>query len=702
MKAIWETYKLAIVIGVIIVAFFTAMILSASAPRRFHTNVEKPARAPAAAGAAAPAAVEPAAAEPATAQSPTAGAAASAPLGAEFGAAVLAVELLQLWVEAGAPETEPFDYTGVDGKTYQATYESDIHPLFTENAAWFEGSQACGGCHFGNVENSYHEMDLTTYEGMLKGGDVLSSPPGAPILGQTAGKTDFNWDHAMLRSRLRDNRMPPGWEFDITETNRDGPCLELTSAGVEIQKDGDKYQYGCDLNAVGVIAAWVEAGAPEKKTFEYGGEKLTFEGAVQPFFTQAEMWYPGSQACTSCHFGNVENSYHEMDLGTYQGILTGGDAVSSPPGVPILGQSAVGKTDYDWANSVLRKRLRNNRMPPGWEFDITEGNRDGPYVLHGKPVELEAEEEEVFGTGECKVKSVALLEAWVAAGLPENEPFDFTDDAGSACQGTYAADIAPLFAQAGAWFEGSPPCSSCHFGNVENSYHEMDLATHKGLLTGGDALSNPPGVPIFGQSAVGQTDYDWAASMMRSRLRDNRMPPGWEFDISETNRDGPCLEIASTGLEIQKDGDKYKYGCDLNAVGVIAAWVEAGAPEKKDFEYGGEKLTFERHVQPFFTQPEMWYPGSQACTACHFGNVENSYHEMDLGTYAGILKGGDVLSNPPGTPILGQSAVGKTDYDWANSMLRKRLRNNRMPPGWVFDITEENRDGPFVMAGTKK
>jgi len=54
---------------------------------------------------------------------------------------------------------------------------------------------------------------------------------------------------------------------------------------------------------------------------------------------------------------------------------------------------------------------------------------------------------------------------------------------------------------------------------------------------------------------------------------------------------------------------------------------------------------------------------------------------MDLSSYAGIIAGGDVLSEPPGVPILGQLEVGSEDYDWSHSRLRARLRNNRMSPG---------------------
>ncbi len=610
------------------------------------------------------------------------------------GAAAKAVELIAAWVEAGAPETEAFDYVGIDGNTYEASYDVDIQPLFTENGLWFEGAQACTGCHFGNTENSYHEMDLSNYAGVMSGGDVLSEPPGVPLLGQSeVGATDFDWDHAKLKERLRNNRMPPGWEFDITEANRDGPCLEVSDEGVEVQLD----EYDCDLHALDLIGAWVEAGAPETETFEFSGAELAFESAVLPFFTEPNMWFEGSQNCTGCHFGNTENSYHEMDLSSYAGIMTGGDALSEPPGVPLLGQSEVGADDYDWAHSKLRARLRNNRMAPGWEFDITEENRDGPLVLHGERVEAEAEMA-LYGNGDCKVKAVDLIAAWVEAGAPETETFDFSDLDGADCEATYEVDIQPLFTENGLWFEGAQACTGCHFGNTENSYHEMDLSNYAGVMSGGDVLSEPPGVPLLGQSEVGATDFDWDHAKLKERLRNNRMPPGWEFDITEANRDGPCLEVSDEGVEVQLD----EYDCDLHALDLIGAWVEAGAPETETFEFSGAELAFESAVLPFFTEPNMWFEGSQNCTGCHFGNTENSYHEMDLSNYSGIMSGGDVLSEPPGVPLLGQSEVGADDYDWAHSKLRARLRNNRMAPGWEFDITEENRDGPVILAGTKK
>jgi len=296
------------------------------------------------------------------------------------GAAAKAVDLIGAWVEAGAPETDEFDYTGIDGETYQASFDVDIQPLFTTNNLWFEGQQACIGCHFANTENSYHEMDLSSYQAILTGADPLSDPPGVSILGASeGGAMNFNWDSSELRHRLRNNRMPPGWEFDITEANRDGLCVEVSADGASVVQ----FEYGCELNGVGLIAAWVDAGAPESDSFEYGGAQLNFERDVQPFFTQPEMWYEGSQACTGCHFANSENSYHEMDLSSYEGMVTGADPLSDPPGVSILGASEGGATDFNWENSELRVRLRNNRMAPGVPFDITEENRDGPMILAG-------------------------------------------------------------------------------------------------------------------------------------------------------------------------------------------------------------------------------------------------------------------------------------------------------------------------------
>ncbi len=306
-------------------------------------------------------------------------------------AAIKAVDLIGAWVDSGAPESKTFQYTAIDGNKYDADFQSDILPLFTNDGIWFKGSRSCASCHFANSENAYHEMDTTSYSGLMKGGDVLSHPPGVPLFGESGiGKTDYDWDHSKLKARLRNNRMPPNWPEDLTETNRDGPCITINGKkGVHVQgSDGlKKHKYGCEANVVGLIGAWVDGGAPKTSSFTYAGVQLNFQRDVLPLFVKPNMWFAGSAPCSSCHFANSEISYHEMDLSTYEGIMKGGDVISEPPGVALLGENKIGATDFNWEKSKMRARLRNNRMPNAIEFDITEENRDGPLVLKGKRIE---------------------------------------------------------------------------------------------------------------------------------------------------------------------------------------------------------------------------------------------------------------------------------------------------------------------------
>ncbi len=143
----------------------------------------------------------------------------SAPVLGKGECEVAAVDLIGAWVDAGASDTEAFTFTATDGSTCQGTFAEEILPFFTQSGMWFENSPACNSCHNGNTETSLHEMDLNTYEGIMKGADVLSSPPGAPII------VPGDWHASKLRGRLRNNRMPPGMPFDITEGNRNGPTV---------------------------------------------------------------------------------------------------------------------------------------------------------------------------------------------------------------------------------------------------------------------------------------------------------------------------------------------------------------------------------------------------------------------------------------------------------------------------------------------
>ena len=291
--------------------------------------------------------------------------------------------------------------------------------------------------------------------------------------------------------------------------------------------------------------------------------------------------------------------------------------------------------------------------------------------------------------------AVTLMGMWVKAGAP-NGAFAYEDLGGKAANGTFDADILPLFTKEGVWGEDAdgtalPSCASCHTGITEESYHEMDLTSYEGIMTGGDSLAKPPGISLLApyesrKAHKGERTRDlkmgWSTSTMRHRLRDNRMPPGVVFDITEENRDGP------TGKE----------------VGIIGDWVAAGTPNDDNFK---------KNVLPLFTEEGAWGVDADdtplpSCASCHTGITEESYHEMDLTSYEGMMTGGDSLAKPPGISLFagydnrkahkGQK-TSELPNNWGASTMKIRLRDNRMPPGIVFDITEENRDGPIVLHG---
>ena len=300
---------------------------------------------------------------------------------------------------------------------------------------------------------------------------------------------------------------------------------------------------------------------------------------------------------------------------------------------------------------------------------------------------LDSEQEtmELYGFGECQVHAVDLIGSWVEAGVPEKEPFAFNALDGSPCEGAFAVDLYPLLVVHGVWYEDAPPCKECHYSNSELSKHQLDMGSYAGILVGANMVTDPPGQSILGESAPGAGDFHWERSTLHARLRNDRMPPGYPFDPTEDNLDGPSLTINGIGVR---------------AVDMIGTWVEAGAPEAEPFgEYGA---TFEADILPLFVEDDLWFEGSQACTACHAGGGVTAIPSMDLSSYAGILAGEIDSSNGSTISLLGETTPGAGDFDWEASILRASLRNNRMPPEFPFDISGENRDGPVILAGKTK
>ncbi len=112
----------------------------------------------------------------------------------------------------------------------------------------------------------------------------------------------------------------------------------------------------CQIAALNLIGAWVSAGYPENDPFTFTDVKgrtcqATFYKDVQPLFIESNIWYPGSQGCSSCHHADVATSIMNMDLSSYAGILAGSRrANGEAKGQDILGGGV-------WEQSLLYQML---------------------------------------------------------------------------------------------------------------------------------------------------------------------------------------------------------------------------------------------------------------------------------------------------------------------------------------------------------
>lgn len=136
--------------------------------------------------------------------------------------------------------------------------------------------------------------------------------------------------------------------------------------------------------------------------------------------------------------------------------------------------------------------------------------------------------------------------------------------------------------------------------------------------------------------------------------------------------------------------------CRIYALDLLGAWAQAGAPEAEAFDFQdlqGQDCqgTYERDVMPLFTQPNLWYAGSLACTACHGENLDRAAARMDLTSYAGIRAGSRrENASAAGNDILGGG-------DWEKSKLHQVIITRFMPLGRPPTSPEK---GPVIWVGT--
>jgi len=105
---------------------------------------------------------------------------------------VAAVDFIGGWADAGASETDVFQFTDANGQNCESTF-AEVKPLFLEGNLWYMGSLSCVSCHAGDVAVSPAQLDLSTYQGITAGSrraDAESN--GMDIL------SSGNWESSIL------------------------------------------------------------------------------------------------------------------------------------------------------------------------------------------------------------------------------------------------------------------------------------------------------------------------------------------------------------------------------------------------------------------------------------------------------------------------------------------------------------------------
>ena len=125
----------------------------------------------------------------------------------------------------------------------------------------------------------------------------------------------------------------------------------------------------------------------------------------------------------------------------------------------------------------------------------------------------------------CHVAGVDLIGAWVDAGSPESDAFEFTDANGVKCEATFA-DVQPLFTNANLWYSGSLSCISCHSVDLAVSPAQLDLSSYEGILAGSRRADDAPkGTDILGGG-------QWKSSLLYQFIAESKEVPGHDAALS--------------------------------------------------------------------------------------------------------------------------------------------------------------------------
>lgn len=146
---------------------------------------------------------------------------------------------------------------------------------------------------------------------------------------------------------------------------------------------------------------------------------------------------------------------------------------------------------------------------------------------------------------------------------------------------------------------------------------------------------------------------------------------------------------------IQQSAVQPKVACQVTAVNLVGAWVNAGYSDTETFEFtdiNGQTCTANFHddVQKLFLEGNIWFTGAPACITCHNATLENA--GMDLSSYEAMLAGSQRTS----PDVSGNDIFGGGNFE--SSLLYKMLYvEKKMPLGRPADSPAE---GPIIFAGS--
>jgi mono/diheme cytochrome c family protein len=122
-------------------------------------------------------------------------------------------------------------------------------------------------------------------------------------------------------------------------------------------------------------------------------------------------------------------------------------------------------------------------------------------------------------TENCTVNAQLLLSAWVSAGSPADQAFNFTDLNNVACEASFA-DLQPLFSQSNLWYPGALACIDCHNAALSTAASaQLDLNSYAGVMAGSHrSTGSTSGNDILGAG-------NWQASILNQVLFVNRKMP---------------------------------------------------------------------------------------------------------------------------------------------------------------------------------